>query len=64
MSCAAVLLRRKHAHQPDPAELFHQLRRINAVVIHARGDGFDLALGETARHLLNHAVFFCQLEVH
>ena len=45
---AAVLLRERDAHQPQPAELLHDLVREALLVIQRLGDRRHLALGEVA----------------
>ena len=61
---AAVLLRERDPHQPEPAELLDDLVREALLVIERLGDRRDLALGEVADGAADQLVVGREVEVH
>ena len=61
---AAVLLRDRHAHQPELGELGHQLVREAFLAVELLGDGRDLLQRELAHRVAQQLVLRFEVEVH
>ena len=61
---AAVGLRERDPHQPEPAELGHDLVREALLAVELLRDGLHLALGEVADGAADQLVVVGEVEVH
>ena len=59
-----VLLGHNHAHDAQLEQLSNILRGIGVVPVNLRRNGLHLIFGETADHLLNERLLFCQCKIH